>query len=55
MGDLNNRKLVQTLNVDIGEPDLAPLTIEIRFPDWAKDNPEIVERLRKAHEAEVAR
>ncbi len=41
LGDLNNRKLVQTLNVDIGEPDLAPLTIEIRFPDWAKDDPEL--------------
>ena len=41
LGDLNNRKLVQTLNINIGEPDLAPLTIEIRFPDWAKDDPEL--------------
>ncbi|WP_020535962.1 hypothetical protein [Lewinella cohaerens] len=41
LGDLNNRKLIQTLNIDIGEPDLAALTIEIRFPDWSKEQPEL--------------
>jgi hypothetical protein len=44
LGDLNNRKVIQTLNITLlGSEALAPLTIELRFPDWANNNPDLYE------------
>ncbi len=45
LGDLNNRKVVQVVNVPLpGSTAMAPLTIELRFPDWAMVNPELYAR-----------
>lgn len=42
LGDLNNRKVKQTLSYPLtGGAMLAPLTMELRFPDWEADNPEL--------------
>jgi hypothetical protein len=40
LGDLNNRKIAQTASVDSGSNnERLPVTIELRFPDWAAELP----------------
>lgn len=42
LGDLNNRKVQQTLSYALtGGATLAPLTMELRFPDWEAENPDL--------------
>lgn len=42
LGDLNDRKVIQTLNIPVPESEaFVPLTIELRFPDWAGSNPDL--------------
>ncbi|PSR12308.1 MAG: hypothetical protein DA408_06840 [Bacteroidetes bacterium] len=50
LGDLNNHKLVQTLAIATGEGTaLAPLTIELRFPDWASEQPDAFRQFISDH------
>ncbi|RMF00781.1 MAG: hypothetical protein D6772_05870, partial [Bacteroidetes bacterium] len=40
LGDLNNRKIIQTVSIGRGtDNEKLPLSIEVRFPDWAADLP----------------
>jgi hypothetical protein len=40
LGDLNNRKVIQTASIQNGSERL-PITVELRFPDWAAELPEL--------------
>ncbi len=43
LGDLNDRKILHTVNYQVGTV-IAPLTVEIRFPDWEAMQPEVFKR-----------
>ena len=43
LGNLNNRKLTQTIGIPNGAR-ISPLTIEFRFPDWQAEQPELYSR-----------
>ena len=45
LGDLNDRKIQHTVNYALPEANvLTPLTVEVRFPDWEPDVPDVFHR-----------
>lgn len=53
LGDLNDRKILHVVNYQLPDAvQLAPLTIEVRFPDWESGDPEIF-KLFTAATAEI--
>ncbi len=45
LGDLNDRKIQHTVNYALPEANvLTPLTVEVRFPDWEPDVPDVFRR-----------
>lgn len=42
LGDLNDRKITHIVNYELPEEGrIVPLTIEVRFPEWEPDQPEL--------------
>lgn len=56
LGDLNNRKILHTVNYKLQEAgQVVPLTIELRFPqDWEANNPELFQDFINENSYKVA-